>query len=232
MASRFNFYNTDASNDRNLLDELLTELDEVIGVTCYYIQATRSNVDKIFGESDKVEYNDAWEIELVLENPDGFDGGEQLYNKFGMNFTYTQSLSCGMKHFEDVTDLTQPAIGDLIYIPMKDKFYEINYVNNRTIFYQNGQKFVFRMDVQDFRFNGETIDTGIDEIDDNVPTTSDPYVENDNDIIDNIELEQDLIQDFDELEDITLDDLDVAYYMVTEDGDVLVTEDGDGFIII
>jgi len=199
--SRFGLYSNDSSGDRALLESLIRENNECFGIDTYFLPRTEVNLNKLFGEAMKDKFDSAHRMPLIMENPDGFGGGEQLYNKFGMNFSYADSLSIGMKHFQSITNLTQPQIGDIIFIPMMDKFFEITYVNNRTIFYQNGQLYVFRMDVQIFKYDGADIDTGVNEVDDNIPTTDSPFVEDDNDIVDDFIEKNDLISDWDEVND-------------------------------
>lgn len=204
--SIFNFFGNDASNERRLLESVIREHNKGYGPDCYYMKRTNIDVNKIFGEDNEAMFESAFKLPLILENPESWGGGQQLFNKFGMNFTFTQSLSIGMEHFRDETSLDQPIEGDLIYIPMMNKFFEVGYVNPYTTYYETGQLFVFKMDVHEFMFNGEGINTGVDDVDDNKPIYDSSFIEDDNDVIDDEELKNEIINDWDEVDDINLND--------------------------
>lgn len=207
MANRFGFYTNDSSNDRSLMESLIRENNQWFGFTSYFLPKEYVNLDKIFGEAMQQKFEDAYEMELITESHDGFQSGEQLYNKFGMNLSFTSDLYIGIEHFQDITGMTQPIVGDIIFIPMFNKFFEITNVNDRYTFYQNGKLYVFKMDVEMLRSDGsDNINTGIDIIDDAAPTDDDGFLETDNDLIDDEELKEELFQDWEELLDVNDDD--------------------------
>jgi hypothetical protein len=201
--SKFGFYKSDADNDRNLIEQLLIENNEFNGVDCHFLPKSDVNLDKLFGEASEERFSEAFIMPLILENPDGFSGGgENMFSKFGMNLDFTDSLSIGMLHFKNITGIDAPLIGDVIYIEMMNKFFSISYVNPRTMFYNSGQLYVYKMDVTALKYDGENFDTGNDEVDNAAPTTNSPFIEDDNDIIDDAAEKDDLFQDWDEVENI------------------------------
>lgn len=205
MANRFGRFVNDSSNDRALLESLIRENNECHGFPAYYLPKEYVNLDKIFGEAMQQKFENAYYMDLITESHGGFQGGEKLYNKFGINMNFTSDLYIGIEHFQDITDMTEPVIGDIIFIPMFDKFYKITNVNNRYNFYQSGKLYVFKIDVEVLMSDSsDYINTGVDEIDDAIPTDTDGFIETDNDIIDEEELKEELFQDFDEIYDINI----------------------------
>ena len=73
-----------------------------------------------------------------------------------------------MKNIPDVKLSTRPKEGDLIYFPLGDRLFEIKFVEHEKPFYQLQKTYVYELRCELFRYEDEVIDTGIEEIDDNV----------------------------------------------------------------
>ena len=63
---------------------------------------------------------------------------------------------------------SRPKEGDLIYLPLGDRLYEIKYVAHEKPFYQLQKNYVYELRCELFRYEDEVIDTGVMEIDDNL----------------------------------------------------------------
>ena len=59
----------------------------------------------------------------------------------------------------------RPNEGDLIYFPMVDKTFEIKQVEHEQLFYQTGRLQTYDLRCELFEYSSESIDTGINEID-------------------------------------------------------------------
>ena len=61
----------------------------------------------------------------------------------------------------------RPKVGDLIYLPLVDKAFEIKFVEDEIPFYQLGKMHVYQLTAELFEYSHETINTGVVEIDNN-----------------------------------------------------------------
>lgn len=59
----------------------------------------------------------------------------------------------------------RPTEGDLIYMPLMDKLFEIKFVEHEAIFYQTGRLQTYDLRCELFEYSSERLDTGITEID-------------------------------------------------------------------
>ncbi len=70
-----------------------------------------------------------------------------------------------MKNEADVKLTTIPKEGDLVYFPVGDRLFDIKYVEHEKPFYQLQKNYVYELRCELFRYEDEIIDTGVDEID-------------------------------------------------------------------
>ena len=63
--------------------------------------------------------------------------------------------------------LTRPLEGDLIYLPLNNKIFEIKHVEHESIFYQMGSLQMYDLRAELFEYSGEVFKTGQDFIDHN-----------------------------------------------------------------
>ena len=59
-----------------------------------------------------------------------------------------------------------PKEGDLLYWPLVDKIFEIQFIEDEVNFYQLGKTYAYRLQTETFEYSHEDFDTGITEIDD------------------------------------------------------------------
>ena len=62
----------------------------------------------------------------------------------------------------------RPREGDLIWFPLGEKLFEIKYVEHEQPFYQLEKNYVYQLRCELFRYEDEVIDTGIEDVDDEV----------------------------------------------------------------
>jgi hypothetical protein len=161
-----------------LVENLVIEALKIYGLDVYYLpRTTRDQVDYLFGEDVLKEYRTAHPIEMYLENVTGFDGEQDFISKFGLEIRDEATLLVSRLRFRyAVNGLTRPLEGDLIYIPMTTSFFEITSVeseNDQAMFYtlgrgRGGNVYVYALKMKQFYFSNEIIETGIDEIDNNI----------------------------------------------------------------
>jgi hypothetical protein len=59
----------------------------------------------------------------------------------------------------------RPTEGDLIYMPLMDKLFEIKFVEHEDLFYQTGRLQTYDLRCELFEYSSERLDTGVTEID-------------------------------------------------------------------
>ena len=71
------------------------------------------------------------------------------------------------------TDADRPQEGDLVYHPIVNKIFQINFVDHDEPFHQLDNNPVYKLKCQQYEYSSEVLDTGIeaiDEIEDNLST--------------------------------------------------------------
>lgn len=164
----FNFYANSA--EQNLTEDLVVESIQIYGHNVKYIPRNTGRVDDIFNETRNNTYDDAYEIEMYLQNVDGFEGDGDLLSKFGVEVRDTMNLICSVKRWDAEVgtpeSMSQPQEGDLIYLPMTDHLLEIKFVEDEEVFYQLGKAYIYTFRCEFFEYNQEAFTTGDADIDD------------------------------------------------------------------
>lgn len=155
-----------------LIEDVIVESIEVMGHNAYYIpRESFDSGDMIFGEYSKSKFNRAYLIDVYLANVSGFEGDGDFFSKFGLEIRDTSNFVISRRSFLRHIPSTirqRPQEGDLLYIPILHKMFELKFVEQELLFHQIGKKlpYVYELRCEAFRFSEEEIDTGIEEIDD------------------------------------------------------------------
>jgi len=112
-------------------------------------------------------------------------------------------------NYDYISSIIRPREGDLIYFPMANKIFEIEFIEHESVFYQFGKNYVFDMQCSLLDYSNEVFETG--------------------DLtIDRIYKKFDSNQTLDDIgESILLDSPLVGEYLTTEDGDYIDIETSD-----
>ena len=78
------YFSQAVKSEQNLFEDLIIESLKIYGQDVYYIPRTLVNRDNILGEDAASKFDDAYIIEMYIENIDGFEGSGDLYSKFGL----------------------------------------------------------------------------------------------------------------------------------------------------
>ena len=81
---------------------------------------------------------------------------------------YENYISPLIKNIPNIELATRPKEGDLIYFPLGDRLFEINYVEHEQPFYQLQKNYVYTLKCQLYRYEDEVLDTGVETIDDEI----------------------------------------------------------------
>ena len=68
----------------DLYEDIIIESMKIYGQDVYYLPRTIVNEDKILGDDVASSFDDAYKIEMYIENAEGFDGEGDLFTKFGV----------------------------------------------------------------------------------------------------------------------------------------------------
>lgn len=165
------FNNQGASREQMLLEDMVIESIKNHGIDIYYLpRSSQSHFDTLFGDDRVKYYNTAYKIDMYLETFNDFAGQQEFFSKFGLEIEKSARVALARRTFEkyipkSVRNL--PKEGDLIYLPVQRKLMEIRFVERDRNFFSLGkfEPYMFALSLETFKYNGEFINTGIEEID-------------------------------------------------------------------
>ena len=171
------YFDTGTTAEQRLYENLIVEQLSVFGQDVYYLPRKLVNEDTLFDEDVLSSFNDAYIIEMYLDNIEGYEGQKEMMTRFGLDMQDEATWVVSKRRFEQLISMdanlivsTRPNEGDLIYFAKSKKLFEIGFVDHDDPFYQLSNLPVFKMRCRTFEYSHEALDTGISEIDD-VETT-------------------------------------------------------------
>lgn len=170
MATNSFFSNYDHTNTQNLIDDLVIESIQIFGIDTWYITRALTSEDKILNEDRLTVFDGAHQIDVYVKSVDGFQGDGDFLSKFGLQIRDQATFTVAIRTFERYViqnnkTYTRPKEGDLIYLPMNKKFFEITFVEHESVFYQTGALQVYDLKCELFEYSNERFQTGISVID-------------------------------------------------------------------
>lgn len=169
MATSVFFNNFTNSMEQTLIEDLVVESIRIFGIDIWYIPRIRTSTDDLLNEDDTPMFKEAYLVEVYVKNVDGFEGQGDFLSKFGLQIRDSVTLTIANRTFEKEittqTKLKAPREGDLIYLPLNGKVFEIQHVEHEAIFYQMGSLQTMDLRCELYEFSNERFDTGIPEID-------------------------------------------------------------------
>ena len=142
------------------------------GHNVFYLPREVIEEDSILNEDVQSKFGDSYQVEMYIENTDGFEGEGDLMSKFGVQIRDQATFIISLRTWERFISLDdnlatsfRPNEGDLIYFPLSGSMFEIKFVEHEDPFYQVGKLFVFKMTCELFEYSQEDFDTGIGDID-------------------------------------------------------------------
>lgn len=166
------YFSDKVRSEQKLYEDIIIESLKIYGQDVYYIPRDLVQEDKIFGDDVPSRFNSAHKIEMYIENVEGFDGEGDLFTRFGVEIrdeaTFVVSRnrwSQQVAKFDNGITSVRPLEGDLIYLPLSKKLFEISHVEHEQPFYQLSNLPVFKLRTRLFEYNNEDLDTGVTEVD-------------------------------------------------------------------
>ena len=168
-----NFFSHGTKNEQYFHEDLIVESLHIYGQNFYYIPRTLVGKDEILGEDRLSKFKTAYQIEMYLENVDGFEGQGAFIQKFGLMMEQSATLVVARRKWQQLVGRYgetiisgRPCEGDLIYFPLTDSLFEIKFVSHQDPFYQIGKLYVYKLQVELFQYASERLETGMSDIDD------------------------------------------------------------------
>jgi len=166
-----NNYPTGTTSEQNLLEDLIVECIKIYGHDIRYIPRESYEADDaILGENPTSKFTSSYVIEVYLSNVEGYEGDGDYFSKFGLEIRDTSNFIMSRKSFETYVPsnvATRPREGDLMFVPVLNKLFEIKFVEEELAFFSLGKRnpYIYELRCEVFRYSNEDIDTGVEEID-------------------------------------------------------------------
>lgn len=158
--------------EQTLHEDLIIEGLRIYGHMVYYLPRTLVNKDIILGEDVASRFSSAFPLEAYFETTEGFAGQQEIINKFGLEIREDTTFVISKRRFDLLVDSKttlikegRPNEGDILYMPLMNSFFEIQFVEDQQPFFQLGNLPVYKLRVTRFEYSSEEIKTGVDAID-------------------------------------------------------------------
>ena len=139
------FFTQGTKNEQNLVQDLINEQLKMYGVECYYLPRKYLTTNTVIREVVQSKFDDAYPLEAYVNNYDVYQGNGTVLSKFGIEVQQDINLTISKDRFENyITPL----------------------IRNAKPFYQLKELYVYELQCEVFRYEDETVDTGIGSIDD------------------------------------------------------------------
>jgi hypothetical protein len=169
------YFSGAVKSEQDLYEDLVTESIKIFGQDVVYLPRERIAEDTLLNE-EWSQFTQAYPIEMYLENAEGFEGDGNLLGKFGLEIRDQANFVVTKRRWDAVVgqNLTfaqgnqlvgKPAEGDLLYLTMTQRLFEIKYVEPKAPFYQLQDLPSYTLTAELFEYNDQHFDTGWDEID-------------------------------------------------------------------
>ena len=161
-----------STEEKKLYENLIIEGLKIYGHDVYYLPRTLVNRDLILGEDVASKFNAAYLAEMYFDTTEGFAGEQEIINKFGLEIREDTSFTISKRRWNDLVDdpgtmivSGRPNEGDIIYMPLMNSFFEIQFVEDQEPFFQLGNLPVFKLRVTRREYSSERLDTGVASVD-------------------------------------------------------------------
>ena len=167
MGTSVYFNHFENTSEQALHQDLIIEAIKNFGIDVFYIPRTLVNEDILYGEDTISEFTNAHLIEMYVKSVDGFEGDGDFISRFGLEIRDQVIFSVARRRFDnlDINSQDRPLEGDIIFLPLNKKIYEVRFVEHESMFYQFGKLPIFDLTCELFQYDDQKIDTGIADID-------------------------------------------------------------------
>jgi hypothetical protein len=158
--------------EQNLAQDLADEQIKLFGTDIYYLPRTILK-DNTLDDIIYSKYQSQFQVEMLLQNVEGFGSPSEFISKFGIRITDEVKFIVSSRRWDQVEAQYNPTLtvpgrpndGDLLYFPLTKDIYEIKFVERETPFYQFGKIQFLILTAEIYEVGNDDISTGIADID-------------------------------------------------------------------
>ena len=216
-------------SEKNLYEDLIIEQLKIYGHDVHYMPREEISKDGVLGNTTD-KFTDEYMIEMYVEEVNGFAGQGDLIGKFGLDMRDELTFVVARRTFELLVDqpsnvltIKRPREGDIIYMPLFKKFWQVDFVEDEDPMYQISDLPIFKLKCSTWDYSSESVETGITEIDEKLDAVTMDLLEN------QITLESGTTSSGSLISENTAGNIEA---LLSEAGDLIVDEtDGDNIIL-
>lgn len=166
-----NYSSVGKLGEQRLFEDLINESIKINGHDVYYMpRESWEDTDRIYGENIYSRFERAYQMEMYIANVEGFEGDGEFFSKFGLEIRDTTNIVVTKRTFDKYIPSTitiRPREGDLIYVPLFQKIFEIKFVEEELLFFTRGKSipYIYELRAEAFRYANEPMNTGVDVVD-------------------------------------------------------------------
>ena len=173
MATNHYFNNFAATkiSEQRLFEDVIVESIKMMGHNIQYLpREAFDSTDQVLGESPEARFRRAYTIEAYIANVQGYEGDGDFFSKFGLEIRETSNFVISKRSFDKYIPTSiaiRPREGDLLYVPVLRKIFEIKFVEEELLFFSLGYSmpYIYELRCEVFRYSQEQIETGNEELD-------------------------------------------------------------------
>ena len=170
--------------EKNLYEDLIIEQLKIYGHDVHYMPREELDKDDVLGNTTD-KFTDEYMIEMYVEEVNGFAGQGDLIGKFGLDMRDELTFVVARRTFELLVDqpsntltFNRPKEGDVIYMPLFKKFWQVDFVEDEDPMYQISDLPIFKLKCSTWDYSSESVETGLAEIDDKLDNVTLDLLEN------------------------------------------------------
>lgn len=162
----------DRDSEKLLYEDLIIESLKIYGLDNFYLPRTLVNKDLVLGEDTLSKFDNSYMLEMYMETTEGFQGEQELVSKFGLEIREDTTFVIAKRRWQYQVDNKattiisgRPNEGDIIYVPLMNSFFEIQFVEDQEPFFQLGNLPVYKLRCTRWEYSSEKLNTGRPAID-------------------------------------------------------------------
>ena len=170
--------------EKNLYEDLIIEQLKIYGHDVHYMPRENLYTDGVLGNTTD-KFTDEYMIEMYVEDVNGFAGQGDLIGKFGLDMRDELTFVVSRRTFELLVDqpsntltINRPREGDVIYMPLFKKFWQVDFVEDEDPMYQISDLPIFKLKCSTWDYSSESVETGLAEIDEKLDNVTLDLLEN------------------------------------------------------
>ena len=165
------FFSPAVRSEQMLFEDLIIEGLRMYGQDVLYIPRNAITTDEILNE-EYSQFNDAYAVEMYIANTEGFEGEGNLLSKFGLEIRDQATFIVARRRFRQLVDINvnsvkeeRPREGDLIYLPLSNSLFQINFVEHEQPFYRLSNLPTYELQCELYEYSVEKFETGYTNVD-------------------------------------------------------------------